>query len=120
MDLQQEQLARSMGEGHRVIHGLAGSGKTTILRMNYRNTAQIMAVACKFARDLLSAKEAEEDAIPLVAPQSAGRSGSLPELRSSCTAARAWSSRSSSCRAWMRCLRPARRSPPRRSSCMSP
>jgi len=26
MDLQQEQLARSMGEGHRVIHGVAGSG----------------------------------------------------------------------------------------------
>ncbi len=25
MDLQQEQLARSMGEGHRVIHGVAGS-----------------------------------------------------------------------------------------------
>ena len=23
MDLQQEQLARSMGEGHRVIHGVA-------------------------------------------------------------------------------------------------
>ena len=25
MDLQQEQLARSMGEGHRVIHGVAGT-----------------------------------------------------------------------------------------------
>ena len=31
MDRQQEQLARSMGEGHRVIHGVAGSGKTMIL-----------------------------------------------------------------------------------------
>lgn len=31
MDLQQEQIARSMGEGHRVIHGAAGSGKTMIL-----------------------------------------------------------------------------------------
>ncbi|WP_341866020.1 UvrD-helicase domain-containing protein, partial [Xanthomonas populi] len=31
MDLQQEQLARSMGDGHRVIHGVAGSGKTMIL-----------------------------------------------------------------------------------------
>ncbi len=31
MDIQQEQLARSMGEGHRVIHGVAGSGKTMIL-----------------------------------------------------------------------------------------
>ena len=31
MDLQQEQLARSIGDGHRVIHGVAGSGKTMIL-----------------------------------------------------------------------------------------
>ena len=31
MDLQQEQLARSLGTGHRVIHGVAGSGKTLIL-----------------------------------------------------------------------------------------
>jgi hypothetical protein len=31
MDLQQEQMARSLGEGHRVIHGVAGSGKTMIL-----------------------------------------------------------------------------------------
>ena len=31
MELQQEQLARSLGDGHRVIHGVAGSGKTMIL-----------------------------------------------------------------------------------------
>lgn len=31
MDIQQEQLARSLGEGHRIIHGVAGSGKTMIL-----------------------------------------------------------------------------------------
>nr|WP_090458363.1 nuclease-related domain-containing DEAD/DEAH box helicase [Enterobacter sp. kpr-6] len=31
MDLQQEVLARNLGEGHRVIHGVAGSGKTLIL-----------------------------------------------------------------------------------------
>ena len=36
--------------------GIQARGRTTILRMNYRNTAQIMAVACEFARDLLSAK----------------------------------------------------------------
>jgi UvrD-like helicase C-terminal domain/Nuclease-related domain/AAA domain len=36
-DLQQETLARSLGDGHRVIHGVAGSGKTMILlyRGNY-------------------------------------------------------------------------------------
>jgi hypothetical protein len=42
MDLQQEQLARSLGEGHRVIHGVAGSGKTLIL--GYR--AEHLAKAC--------------------------------------------------------------------------
>lgn len=31
MDFAQETLARSMGGGHRVIHGVAGSGKTLIL-----------------------------------------------------------------------------------------
>jgi hypothetical protein len=31
MDLQQEQLARCLGDGHRIIHGVAGSGKTLIL-----------------------------------------------------------------------------------------
>ncbi|MEN1932891.1 AAA family ATPase [Escherichia coli] len=30
-DIQQEQLAGSMRDGHRIIHGVAGSGKTLIL-----------------------------------------------------------------------------------------
>ena len=45
MDLQQEQLARSLGDGHRVIHGVAGSGKTMIL--GYR--AEYLAKACTAA-----------------------------------------------------------------------
>jgi len=31
MDKEQERLARNMGDGHRMIHGVAGSGKTMIL-----------------------------------------------------------------------------------------
>lgn len=31
MDMEQERLARSLGDGHRVIHGVAGSGKTMVL-----------------------------------------------------------------------------------------
>lgn len=31
MDMEQEKLARNLGEGHRIIHGVAGSGKTLIL-----------------------------------------------------------------------------------------
>ncbi len=42
MDIQQEQLARSMGEGHRVIHGVAGSGKTLILGYRCLHLAQAL------------------------------------------------------------------------------
>lgn len=51
MDTKQEQLARSMGTGHRVIHGVAGSGKTLILlhrcielANNIENTKPILVV----------------------------------------------------------------------------
>jgi superfamily I DNA and RNA helicase len=40
MDLQQEHLARSLGDGHRVIHGVAGSGKTMILAYRCQHLAQ--------------------------------------------------------------------------------
>ena len=43
MDLQQEQLARSLGEGHRVIHGVAGSGKTLILGYRAEQLAKVCA-----------------------------------------------------------------------------
>ena len=49
MDLQQEQLARSLGEGHRVIHGVAGSGKTMIL--SYR--AEFLAKASPGSKPIL-------------------------------------------------------------------
>ena len=49
MDLQQEQLARSLGEGHRVIHGVAGSGKTMIL--SYR--AEYLAKAAVNGKPIL-------------------------------------------------------------------
>ncbi|MBI3712823.1 MAG: NERD domain-containing protein [Burkholderiales bacterium] len=41
MDIQQEQMARSLGEGHRVIHGVAGSGKTMILAYRAQYLAQL-------------------------------------------------------------------------------
>lgn len=47
MDLQQEQLARSLGEGHRVIHGVAGSGKTMILGYRAEHLAQTQAAGSK-------------------------------------------------------------------------
>jgi UvrD-like helicase C-terminal domain/Nuclease-related domain/AAA domain len=49
MDLQQEQVARSLGEGHRVIHGAAGSGKTMILIFR----AQQLAAAARADQPIL-------------------------------------------------------------------
>lgn len=43
MDLQQEQLARSMGDGHRIIHGVAGSGKTMVLVYRAEHLARTQA-----------------------------------------------------------------------------
>ena len=40
LDLEQEQLARSIGDGHRVVHGVAGSGKTLILGYRCLHLAQ--------------------------------------------------------------------------------
>jgi hypothetical protein len=42
MDIQQEKIARSLGVGHRVIHGVAGSGKTMILGYRCQYLAQIL------------------------------------------------------------------------------
>ena len=47
MDLQQEQLARSLGDGHRVIHGVAGSGKTMILGYRAEHLAKTQTAASK-------------------------------------------------------------------------
>lgn len=60
--------------------GVEARGRTTILKMNYRNTMEILAVARAFAEDLLTARETADDEAPLVLPMSAGRSGPMPVL----------------------------------------
>jgi superfamily I DNA/RNA helicase len=60
--------------------GIQARGRTTILKLNYRNTAQVMNLACRFAREVLSAKEADEDGIPLLVPETVGRTGVTPKM----------------------------------------
>ncbi|MEN3296629.1 MAG: hypothetical protein V7642_5882 [Burkholderiales bacterium] len=60
--------------------GVQANGRTTILKLNYRNTAEILSVARAFADDLLSPKDTEEDQAPVVQPMSAGRHGPKPLL----------------------------------------
>lgn len=60
--------------------GIQAQGRTTILRLNYRNTVEVLSVARAFAVELLAARDAVEDGVPIVEPQSAGRRGAFPEL----------------------------------------
>ena len=60
--------------------GVQAQGRTTILKLNYRNTLEILAVARGFASELLLGRPGEDDGVPLIAPESAGRRGAVPEL----------------------------------------
>lgn len=61
--------------------GVQAQGRTTILRLNYRNTAEILSTAYEFAKEYIRPEQAEEDGVPLIQPESAGRRGLPPELR---------------------------------------
>ena len=60
--------------------GIQATGRTTILKVNYRNTDAILRFARDAACSILNPAEADEDGIPLLSPQSAGRVGSEPRL----------------------------------------
>jgi hypothetical protein len=58
--------------------GIQAQGRTTLLKINYRNTRQILQTALAVAADLLTANDRDEDGIPLVKPISCGREGEAP------------------------------------------
>jgi hypothetical protein len=58
--------------------GIQAQGRTTILKINYRNTRQILQLASLIAADLLTPDDKDEDGIPLVKPISCGRDGEEP------------------------------------------
>lgn len=55
--------------------GIQARGRTSILRINYRNTREILDFSYRFARHYLTPGETGEDHVPLVAPEAAGRHG---------------------------------------------
>ena len=71
--------------------GIQAQGRTTILKINYRNTRQILQTASLIAADLLTADVKDDDGIPLLKPISCGRDGEapliirLPNLRAEAT-----------------------------------
>ncbi|WP_310343394.1 NERD domain-containing protein/DEAD/DEAH box helicase [Rhodoferax saidenbachensis] len=58
--------------------GIQAQGRTTILKINYRNTKQILQTASLVAADLLTAEDKDDDGIPLLKPISCGRDGEAP------------------------------------------
>ncbi|MFG6459002.1 DEAD/DEAH box helicase [Roseateles sp. BYS96W] len=58
--------------------GIQAQGRTTILKVNYRNTRQILQVAAAIAADLLTPDDSDEDGIPLLKPIGCGRDGEAP------------------------------------------
>lgn len=60
--------------------GIQAAGRTTILRINYRNTDAILRFARDVAQSILKPSEADEDGVPLLMPQSAGRAGAEPQV----------------------------------------
>ncbi|BFM06565.1 3'-5' exonuclease [Halioxenophilus aromaticivorans] len=58
--------------------GIKAQGRTTILKLNYRNTKEILQFAYRFAQEFIPAIESDEDNIPLIAPESAGATGPEP------------------------------------------
>ena len=58
--------------------GVQARGRTKILKLNYRNTREILTFAYAFARDYLREKNADDDHVPLVVPETAGVRGPKP------------------------------------------
>ena len=60
--------------------GIEARGRTSVLRLNYRNTAEVLALAAHCAQSLLASDLRGEDEVQRVVPASAGRRGALPVL----------------------------------------
>lgn len=61
--------------------GVQARGRTTVLKMNYRNTREILDFAYQFASRYLNPDAKDEDHVPLVEPEAAGRHGPLPVVK---------------------------------------
>lgn len=62
--------------------GIQARGRTSILRVNYRNSTEVLEYAYSFAKEVLTPEEntLDDDAIPFVSPESGGRRGRAPTL----------------------------------------
>ena len=74
-DIYRKSKARGLGFKRVDIQA---SGRTTIPRINYRNTKQILQTANLVAAKFLNPEEQDDDGVPVVRPVSCGREGDEP------------------------------------------
>ena len=58
--------------------GVQAQGRTSILKINYRNTRQILQTASAIAGNLLTADDKDDDGIPLIKPSAAAATAPIP------------------------------------------
>ena len=61
--------------------GIQAQGRTTILKLNYRNTREILDFSYTFAKHYFETHTADDDHIPLIEPEAAGSSGAIPVVK---------------------------------------
>jgi hypothetical protein len=61
--------------------GIQARGRTTVLKLNYRNTRQILSFAYNFSKDFIVERKSDEDSIPVLAPEQAGMEGVEPAVK---------------------------------------
>ncbi|MTJ14787.1 AAA family ATPase [Anabaena sp. UHCC 0187] len=60
--------------------GIQARGRSTVLKLNYRNTEQVLGVAYEFAKEVMTPTTGDDDQVVLLQPTSAGRQGTMPDL----------------------------------------
>lgn len=76
-DIRSDQRRRAQQFSFKSV-GIQAQGRTTILKINYRNTRQVLQTASMVAADLLKSEDCGDDGVPLVHPVSCGRDGQQP------------------------------------------
>jgi superfamily I DNA/RNA helicase len=61
--------------------GIEAQGRSTILKLNYRNTEEILKFSFDFIDDYVKPTAGDEDKVPIIEPDTAGRHGSLPAVK---------------------------------------
>lgn len=60
--------------------GIEAQGRSTILKLNYRNTEEILKFAFDFIDDYIKPTDGGDSGVPIIEPDSAGRNGPLPVI----------------------------------------